>query len=809
MKKIVLPFILILCIACQKDKPKQSSIKHIIAPESSVVVKFNAFSDWQKSLASQSFLSKHKDNLVLKYWSLEDFKKLIDIPDEAVLSLSTLGKSKHIKTLSFDITKEPQFKSESKQSYIYDEVNIETFDAGDIEIFYSNLKGKAVLCTSKIILENIVRNYQNDIKNPAVIEKLFNVLSDKSPSLVINNELFSKLSFQFFDKNILKHQMKLSDFSGFDLNLDEDKILMSGIVFHPKLKEKFWTNFKNVDAQKSTSVEVIPSNFLSATSVLFSDFGKLAHTTESLEQKPQIDSLYLNLREITSIKLPNRNAMVLVSNNIDQSYRHLKKLSKPQKSIGDDVIYKLNQPLVPGKILSTVLDLIKVGYFSVHMDHIVLSDELETLENLIIQINNNNVVSNQANYNNHLESLNEECHVQWLTNLGNQNEFFESHSNEPFKSGFKTFTWDNHELLMSQLIVEDDFGYLNSLQKKTIENQNNTDIQQLARLKSDNRIINTPAFFENWRTGQQDVVYQDDKNVLYLKDTKGNLIWSKPLDNPIIGKISSIDIYQNRRIQMVFATKNNIHIIDKNGNDVKPFPLKFRKDITQGLSVFDYDNNGKYRFAAVFDDDIKMYDKTGKRVRGFRFKKTKTPINYPAKHIRMGNKDYILAQEESGKLHILNRRGRTRIDLDDNLRFSDNEWFEHDGYFTSLNEDGDILQIDQNAGLNRQQQKLINPKFSANEKHLVISSENKFYFNSFETELPYGLYTRPIIHKNYAGLADKQAQKIYIFNKNAEIVEGFPVFGEELIDFYSSENKIILLCKDGNNALIIYRAKFR
>jgi len=362
---------------------------------------------------------------------------------------------------------------------------------------------------------------------------------------------------------------------------------------------------------------------------------------------------------------------------------------------------------------------------------------------------------------------------------------------------------------MSQLIVEDDFGYLNSLQKKTIENQNNTDIQQLARLKSDNRIINTPAFFENWRTGQQDVVYQDDKNVLYLKDTKGNLIWSKPLDNPIIGKISSIDIYQNRRIQMVFATKNNIHIIDKNGNDVKPFPLKFRKDITQGLSVFDYDNNGKYRFAAVFDDDIKMYDKTGKRVRGFRFKKTKTPINYPAKHIRMGNKDYILAQEESGKLHILNRRGRTRIDLDDNLRFSDNEWFEHDGYFTSLNEDGDILQIDQNAGLNRQQQKLINPKFSANEKHLVISSENKFYFNSFETELPYGLYTRPIIHKNYAGLADKQAQKIYIFNKNAEIVEGFPVFGEELIDFYSSENKIILLCKDGNNALIIYRAKFR
>jgi len=809
MKKILFLLILFSMVACQKDDKTVSSVKYIISPEPSMVMKFDDYEKWQESLSKQSFLSKYKNNPIVKYWSLEDFKNIVDIPKEALLSLSSLGKNKTIKTLSFRQQKDTKFKIDSKTSYKYDDVDIIAFELNDGEVYQTVLDGKTVLCNSKIILENIIRNNQNGINNPKVIEKLLEVLSDQSPSLVINNSLFSNAVLEFFDENILKHQMNLSNYSGFDLNLDMNKIFMSGIVFKPEVEEKLWTNFKNVGTEKSTSVEVIPSNFTSSTSVLFSNFEKLSNTSESIEQTPEIDSLYLNLREITSIKLQNDKATVLVSNNIDQTYAHLKKVSNPFKSIRDNTIYKLNQPFTPAIKLKTILEVFEVDFFTIHMDHIILSNKLETLENLIIQINNKNVVANQSNYNNHLASLNEECHIQWLTNLGNQDDFFKNHSRDSFKPAFKSIKWDNHELLMSQLIVEDDFGYLNVLLKKTIENQKNTEVEQLARLKSERNIINKPTFFENWRTGQQDVVYQDDKNVLHLKDTKGNLIWSKPLENPIIGEISSIDIYQNRRIQMAFATKNNIYIVDKNGNDVKPFPLNFRDDISQGLSVFDYDKNGKYRFTVVFDDKIKMYDKKAKRVRGFKFRKTKSNIIFPLKHIRMGNKDYIVALEESGILHILNRQGKTRIELDRNLKFSDNEWFEHKNHFTSINDQGEILKIDQNGKINRSDNKLINPKFSANKENLVVMSENEINFNDKTTELPYGLYTNPVINKNYAGIADKQSQKVYILNNNAEILDGFPVYANELIDFYSSESELVLLCKDEENALLIYRAKFK
>jgi hypothetical protein len=795
-------------ISCQKDEKTVSSVKYIISPEPFMVVKFDNYDKWQESLSKQSFLSKYKTSSIANYWSLEEFKNIIDIPQKALLSLSSLGNNKTIKTISFEHRKDTNFKIDSKTSYKYDGVDILAFDLNGKEVYQTLLGEKSVLSSSKIILENIVRNYQNGINNPEVIQKLLGVLSDQSPSVVINNRLFSKTILDFFDVNVLEPQLNLSNYSGFDINLNEDKILYSGLVFNPENEEKIWTNFKNVGTVKSTAVEVIPSSFTSATSILFSDFEKFYNPTEKIELKPKIDSLYINLREIASIKLRNGKAMVLVSNNIDQTYNHLKKISKPLKSIRDNTIYKLNQSFMPAGKLSPVLDVIKVDFFTIHMDHILFSNKLETLENIIIQLSNKNVVANQANYNNHLSSLNEECHIQWLTNLGNQDEFFKNHATDPFKSAFNNLKWDNHELLMSQLVVENDFGYLNILLKKTIENQKNTEVQQLARLKSEDNIINTPTFFENWRTGQQDVVYQDDKNILYLKDTKGNLIWSKALDEAIIGEITSIDIYQNRRIQMAFATKNYIHIIDKNGNDVKPFPLKIRDEITQGLSVFDYDNNGKYRFVAVFDDKIKMYDKDAKPVRGFKFKKAKSNIVHPLKHIRMGNKDYIIALEESGVLHVLNRRGETRIELDKNLKFSDNEWFEHDNHFTSISDDGEVLKIDQKGKLTRVSKKLINPKFSANDKILVIMSENEISFNDKSTELPYGLYTNPIINKNYAGIADKQAQKIYMLNNDAKILDGFPVYADELIDFYSSESELVLLCKDGKKALLVYRVKF-
>ena len=68
---------------------------------------------------------------------------------------------------------------------------------------------------------------------------------------------------------------------------------------------------------------------------------------------------------------------------------------------------------------------------------------------------------------------------------------------------------------------------------------------------------------------------------------------------------------------MAFATPKRIYIIDRNGNNVSPFPLKFNSEITQPLSIFDYDNNKNYRFLVTQDKFLLMYNRDARNVKWF------------------------------------------------------------------------------------------------------------------------------------------------------------------------------------------------
>src|SRR5699024_7450388 len=150
---------------------------------------------------------------------------------------------------------------------------------------------------------------------------------------------------------------------------------------------------------------------------------------------------------------------------------------------------------------------------------------------------------------------------------------------------------------------------------------------------------------------------------------------------------------------MAFVTPHTFYIIDRNGKVVAPFNKSFKTSITQPLSIFDYAHNGDFRFLITQGKHLSMYDKQLKPVKGFEFNSTKSPIAHAPKHFRIGSKDYILVAEESGKLHLLNRRGQTRIKTPGDLHFSENDWYVYHKQFTSTNADGQLVQIGQSGKL--------------------------------------------------------------------------------------------------------------
>ncbi|QTY27007.1 hypothetical protein [Flavobacterium sp. CS20] len=769
-----------------------------------LILSHQDYSKYLEKLDKQNFLRTHKENSVIKFWSLQHWHDLVEMPEEFLLTYNVIGKNKLAQTLITKDFKNSSIQKESKLTYTYNQIKIKTFETNKQEFFMTQLADNTIFSTSKIIIENVIRNYKDNIKTNQHIKKLYDVLSENTPSVVINTTFFSKVSKFFFTKEFSKEFLSLSDYMGFDLILDENQILFSGIVLKTQDKSHLWSNFREIKPKKSFVAEVIPSYFVSAKSLLISDYKTFTHQENLVKKTPINDSVFFDINEIAQFNLPLGKGVAMVSNDISKTYEMLKDDALPIKKFGAYQIYQLNHKLETNAELQNFIKLGELKNFVVFQDIIVGSNRLDVLEDIIIQVNNQNVLSLQQNYKNHLKSLTDQSHILWFTNLSQQKNFFEQYAQPSYKNDFKAFNWKTYGIAVTQLIVEDDFAYFNIIHKKTDLGNNQKAVKQLARLKLESTIQNTTQFFKNWRTGQYDIVYQDINNVLHLKDTKGNLIWSKPLDSPIVGKIRTIDIYKNTRLQLAFATQHKVYVLDKNGNEVDPFPLNFNNKITQSLSVFDYDNNGRYRFVVIMDNRIRMFNKQGKRVKGFQFNRTKTPLDLPLKHIRIDKKDYILAQEETGQLHILSRTGKNRVQIDKNFEPTHNEWYEHQKEFVSMSNKGQIIKINPNGDVSISSKKWINPKFVANPEIMASMSENQLYINDASAELPYGVYTNPFIKNNFVAIADLQAQKVYVFDKKANLINGFPVYGKSISDVYSKNNELILLCQDSDDAVLIY-----
>ena len=104
------------------------------------------------------------------------------------------------------------------------------------------------------------------------------------------------------------------------------------------------------------------------------------------------------------------------------------------------------------------------------------------------------------------------------------------------------------------------------------------------------------------------------------------MLWEKKLDNRIISEIFQVDTYKNKRLQFLFATTNEIILMDIKGNIV--YSLKFRENNrVKFLSKFDYDNNKNYRYLIVTENETRMIDSKFKTVKGFKQNMIRTLVN--------------------------------------------------------------------------------------------------------------------------------------------------------------------------------------
>ena len=351
-------------------------------------------------------------------------------------------------------------------------------------------------------------------------------------------------------------------------------------------------------------------------------------------------------------------------------------------------------------------------------------------------------------------------------------------------------------------------GYFSN--SEVSEKTSNTTSQQLT-FSTEKPVVVGPFYFRNHRTDQMDIALQDDENTLYLISNKGNIHWKKKLKSRITGDIHQVDLFKNGYYQLAFSTGNTFEVIDRTGKPVKPFPTSFNNNFTQPASIFDYDNNRNYRFVLTQNKSIYMVGPRGKTIKGFDFEKAGSDVTLSPKHIRLGTKDYILISEDDGNLNILSRQGNVRVPFNQKINLGENDWHGYDDQFVTITETGDLIAIDQNGKQKALQSGLAETaKLNATENLLVVLNENQLHINSKNVELDYGLYLQPQIflvnNKYYISVTDKQAEKVYVFDSQAKLLSGFPVYGTSTVDISNADtdNAVELIVLGGTNEVIVY-----
>ena len=739
-------------------------------------------------------------------------------PPNALLNIVPEGKESLAVSFVYHKNKSDSLNGDGTNQFLYNSVPIKVEELVSKKIYSAQIEDVQIVSSSKLVIENSIRNLQNKkkgIQNP-LFYKLAEVSDSNAPLNLYLHRDITILLKNLFPNTSLFPFLGSSWFS-FDFNTKKDPFTLDGISFINDSIPDRLSLLKGLESQPLKSPGYIPQNFDGTLMLSLTDYKTLEENFKKYTRSKNIAIKNINFDVLSSV---DEVAWIRSKSNV-ALYVHLKNTetipdvllpsTNSQAGYRGISIRKHQLPKDVLLFLETFGMPFSPSFVAQVDDFLIFTADQAFLKQLIGTRLDGNVLSNDFNFKSLQEDLADSSTFLWLGNTFNlKNQWKEQQVQQ--QKAWEQVKLDRYPLLALQGISENNFIQSRFTAQRDNPLQKKNSVVSQYSFSLDAPLARAPQWIKNHRNKTMDVVVQDLNNVLYLFSNKGVLFWKKQLLGPIIGAIEQVDLYKNRRLQMAFRTADRFMILDRNGKVVPPFDKKISSDSPQHLSVFDYDLNRNYRFLLSHGKKVELLDNRGRSVSGFKLKSTKQPLQNPAKHIRFGNKDYLIFQDINGELRILNRQGTDRITLKEAANTSSNPVFEYRNTFATSTKEGDLLQIDSKGNLTKTSLGLQpGHKIDMTSKSLVTLSENKLNIKGIPVQLPYGNYTPPKIHYIdniiYVTLTDLDAQKVYAFYSNGTAVGGFPVFGTSSAALINADDDkaIELVVQSEDNGLLIYQ----
>lgn len=722
---------------------------------------------------------------------------------------------------------------------------------------FAVVDGLFIISFSSILVEDAIRQLtlHESIYRDEEFRKALNTSGKNVAANVFINYRHTPKLIASKVKSDYKTKIRSSDdfasWTALDLNLQEDGILLNGFTLIDDSARHLFRLFKGQSAGRITVDNILPSTIASFLTINLSDEslyfdgyrqqlqerGKLNEYLRNaalLKNKYDIDpdeifynqldeEMTLAIESVQSEKLTADHFIVIKVKSKNQAEKKLidaigKIAAKDRISKGkyiytyqfDDElsfpIYKFPLDDFLKNYLGGVFNCYSKNYCTFIDNYLIFGHSVKSLTGFIHSNVLNRTLITDLAYREHKNNLSPKATITFYADLSKAHQSFSA-----FILPDIIKEWENNIQVFHKVQT---FGFQMSPQKEMI--YTNIYLKSVSEFKNKPRtvwesLLDTifdfkPQFVVNHNTRQTEIFLQDNNNSIYLINQVGRILWKQDLSEKINSNIFQIDYYANGKLQMLFSTTNYLHLIDRNGNYVERYPVKLRSEATNGMSLFDYEDNKDYRiFIAGEDRKIYAYNKEGNLIKGWNFNQTESMVYHPVNHFRVGAKDFIVFGDRL-RTYILDRQGKTRVNVRELIPRSQNNNYYleikadlNQSFIATTDTAGLVYKIFFNEKIEKKEFMKCTPDHyfdlkdmdgDGNKDYIFLDKNKLMVFNDNKSALLSHDFDNtidlPPVYYHFAakdrkiGVVSEAQGFIYLINNDGSVYKGFPLRGRTL-----------------------------
>jgi hypothetical protein len=717
--------------------------------------------------------------------------------------------------------------------------------------FSEKLINKAV---QKINSENIEEN--NDIKTLKLTAG-----KKVDANIFINYKNFSQFLKSIFIKDFplnFDNLNNLGNWAELDLLVKDSSFLFNGYSQLKKDSYSYLELFSSMKPQTSQLADFIPNNAIGFVSFNFDDFATyFAQYKKNLKKYPVKSDLEKTINSLNSngivdnfiewtgnefgvVLLPSNNSfetfVVCKKNELSNADSCLQALAAKSQNISNlkDRKFQKNKIIYPNLLRNLFGDFCSSSpetYYEITDEFVVFAKSENALQIFKNSYISEDVLSKTDNYKNFITNTPAQSNVFIYFNLTNSFNLIYQNLINKYRENFKTNfpVLSNFNQFALQISSEEQkwyttlsFDFKTNISSDNINTTENLVPGYNTELKS--KIYSKPYIVKNTTSNENNIIVFDEMNICYFIDKSGKIIWQKNIDGKVLSKVWEVDYYNNGKIQFLFNTEKTLYLIDANGKDVEKYPLRLTESASSGLCLIDYEKKKNYRIIIPTINKKLLYlSLSGKAVTDFTSPVFKDIVNQPVQHIIFDNKDNIIVTENSGKVNILDRKGKQRLVLKTSFSKSPDNIFYYDGkYLITADNDGKIIYISNNGKIESKSFLSLSTKplfvyedfnndgkkdfIFLDEKSLnVFNKSGKNIFNyKFDEKIERDIVINSSAKRgNLFAICGKESNRIYVFNKSGLIDESI-AFKSEIMPSFARfyDNQINLVGIVGNKVTV-------